>query len=274
MREYCGNSSGCTVNSTHYAAGAVIQTVTVPTADGDPRGIMIDSAASPSIVYVTTSSYGATGSGVYDFTINASTGVAGSLATYQKLTASTTSGGNETGQLRGITYDPGGNILYADSTWGPTSGQGYIDENKGTATGLTALNGPNALEVGEGTASSGVLSSSCDVLWVAGYYSGNLGESNTGYNTSGALSSTCEGSGVLTVANSTVFISGLTDLSGFALSVGEDGLGDDTIAGPTGLFLVPDSPLVTPEPGTFALMIGALLLALGIGIRAQRRQLQ
>ena len=39
-------------------------------------------------IYVTTSSYGATGAGVYDFTINGS-GVAGPLSTYYALTANT-----------------------------------------------------------------------------------------------------------------------------------------------------------------------------------------
>jgi hypothetical protein len=263
VTQFCGNSSGCTVNSTSYSAGAVIQTVTVPTADGDPRGIMIDG----STVYVTTSSYGATGAGVYDFTINGS-GVAGSLSTYYALVANTVGTGankQETGQLRGITYTAGGEILWADSTWGASGTfKGYIDEDTGTTTSLASLNGPNALETGNGTNSNSGSSiyTGCNVLYLADYYSGIVDEISVGSAFGGCGS----------LGNTTTIVSGLTDVSGIALSVGEGGLGDDAV-GPTGLFLSPDSPQ-TPEPGTFALMIGALLLAFGIGIRAQRRQLQ
>jgi hypothetical protein len=264
VSEWCGATGGCTFNGSSKASGSLLQTVQIPTADGAPRGIMING----STVYVTTSTYGASGAGVYDFTYNSSGH--GSLTTYYALTANTTSGGNETGQLRGITYDPGGNIFFDDSTWGASgSAQGYVLENAGTATNLTALNGPNGLETGYGTSSTSDLSSSCDVLFVGSYYSGNLGESNTGYNTSGVLNSTCEGSGVF--KSSQVVISGLTNLSGVALAIGNGGLGDD--AGSIQGLFEPNTPAI-PEPGTLALMIGALLLAIVIGIRVQRRRLQ
>jgi hypothetical protein len=257
ISEYCGNSSGCSIGATNYIAGATMQTVNVPTADGNPRGIMIDGTT----VYVTTSTYGHSGAGVYKFTLTS--GSAGALSTYHALTSNTTSGGDETGQLRGITYTSGGNILWADSTWGAAGDdQGYIDEDTGTAISrLNSLNGPNALETGNGTG-SGNLASSCNVLFIANYYAGDVEESDIGTSLGGCGSHAGD-----TTSN---IITGLTDVSGISLAPGQGGLGADFV-GPMGLF----EPAVSaiPEPGTFTLMIGALVLAFGIGIRAQRRQL-
>ncbi len=256
IAEYCGNSLGCTLNSASVAAGAVMQTVTIPTADGAPRGIMVDTH-SGSVVYVTTSSYGASGAGVYQFTLNASTGAAGSVSTYAALSANT-NGGQETGQLRGLTYDSGGNIYFADSTWGaPETDHGYIDEN-GLTQVVTSLDGPNELQVGGGTG-TGNTKSSCDVIYDTNYYAGTVTEVSTGWNTSGGNT----GCGSIDAATTT-YLTGLTAPSGIALAFGNHGLGDFS-PGPEGLF-EPDA--ATPEPGTWVLALSAL--SIGVAFKARR----
>jgi hypothetical protein len=281
ITEYCGIAGGCnsTSDPTGYAgkttaAGGVIQTVTLPTADGDPRDVMVDAHTSTTTIYLTTSSYGADANGnVFDFALG-TTGAAGTVAKYASLTSST-SGGVETGQLRGITYDEAGDIFYADSTWGPDvtgtgNTDGYICEAAACSPEQSTLNTPNEIEVGPGTASSGSRTSSCDVVYATSYAEGTVTEYDTGIETNGtASSSTCGTLG----GGSTNFLTLGTGLNayGVALAVGT-GVTNDVIAGPEGLFLAPVAS--TPEPGTFALMIGALLLAFGIVIRAQRRQLQ
>jgi hypothetical protein len=208
------------------------------------RGIMIDG----STVYVTVE--GTYGSGsVYSFPTSG-----GAPTLYASVSG--TVGGQVEGQMRGISYDSQGDIFYADSTWGPSgSDQGYINESTGGAV-ISGLNGPNELEIGNGSNGSG-----CDYLYVAGYYAGTVNEYSNG-----------EGAGCGTVGTLEVsFLSGLGNPSGIALSPGNGGLGGDSVGvGPTFISGVS----ATPEPGTFALMTGALLLALGIGIRTQRRRLQ
>jgi hypothetical protein len=174
--------------------------------------------------------------------------------------------------MRGAAVDSVGSIFYADSTWGLAgTDEGYIDEGSGETTIISGLNGPNELESGTGTAGSGADQTGCDVIYVTNYYAGNVQEFNTGYTTGETESSACGDTGEFGTA--TTLISGLTDPSGIALSPGESGLGGDSVsAGPT--FISNPDIAPVPEPGTFALMIGSLLLATGIGIRAQRRQLQ
>ena len=155
--------------------------------------------------------------------------------------------------MRGISYDPQGDIFYADSTWGPSgSDEGYINEGTGGAV-ISGLNGPNELEIGNDSSGSG-----CDYLYVAGYYAGTVNEYSDG-----------EGTGCGTVGTlKASFLSGLGNPSGIALSPGNGGLGGDSVSeGPT--FISGGS--ATPEPGTLALMLGGLLLGLAVGIRVQRR---
>jgi hypothetical protein len=225
------------------------------------RGIMIDGTTA----YITVEGVYGSGS-VYSF----STTTPATPVLYASVSG--TVGGQEKGQMRGAAVDQAGNIFYADSTWGASgTDEGYINENTGSTAALSGLNGPNELETGAGTSSSTTgLRTFCDVLYIANYYAGNIEEVATGYNTSGSSTGGC-GSGTFNNANA-VLISGLTTPSGIALSPAESGLGGDSVAnGPT---FISNPVAATPEPGTLSLMIGALLFALGIGIRTQRRQLQ
>jgi sugar lactone lactonase YvrE len=242
-------SSSLGTPTTVYPSGSVLAAA---------RGIMIDGTTA----YVTVD--GAYGSGsVYTF----STTSPGTPALYASVSGTT--GGQADGQMRGVAVDTDGNIFYADSTWGASgTDKGYIKENTGSSSVISGLNGPNELETGAGTAANGHDSANCDVLYVANYYGGSIQEYNTGYTIGG--NPTCGSSEQFETV--TTLVTGLTDPSGLALSPGESSLGGDSVTnGPT---FISDPVSATPEPGTFALMIGALLLALGIGIRAQRRQLQ
>src|SRR5579863_493427 len=235
--------------STVYAAGADSGAL------AGARGIMI----SGTTAYVTVE--GAYGSGsVYDF----STTSPGTPALYASVSG--TVGGQEKGQMRGAAVDQAGNIYYADSTWGASgTNQGYICKSATCTTAFTTgLNGPNELQTGLGTFAASGTTYNCDVLDETNYYGGSIEEIATGYDTGGVSHSHCGNASEGTSLGN--FLTGLTTPSGIALSPGEFALGGDTVpVGPS---------FFTPEPGTFALMIGALLLALGIGIRAQRRQLQ
>jgi hypothetical protein len=238
--------------TTEYAAGGALT---------GARGIMI----SGTTAYVTVQ--GAYGSGsVYTF----STTTPGTPVLYASLSGAV--GGQEVGQMRGAAVDQGGNIYYADSTWGASgTDQGYICKSATCTTKFTSgLNGPNELETGLGTLAASGTTYDCDVLYEANYYGGSIEEIATGYDTTGTTHQHCgnleEGT---SLGN---FITGLTTPSGIALSPSESGLGGDSV--PFGPTFISDPVTATPEPGTFAFMIGALLLALGIGIRAQRRQLQ
>jgi hypothetical protein len=256
VTEYCGNSAGCTIGSTHYAAGASMQTATIPTADGAPRGIMING----STLYVTTSSYGALTDNVFDFTL--SSGVAGALTGYAAL-GSSTIGGQETGQLRGITFDSHGDVFYADSTWAPSgTNDGYINENIGTTAIVTGLAGPNGLETGNGPLGN------CNALYVANYYGGTVGVFQTGYKTDGTAAAGC-GNGIAGGSvGAFVTIAG-QDVSGIALAFGNGGLGDDVTGVPSGLF---GNATASPEPATGALVLGALLLSLAMGMSRRSAQ--
>ncbi len=268
VTEYCGSSGGCSIGGVSKAAGAVMQTVTIPTADGAPRGIMIDThTVGTTQIYVTTSTYGATGAGVYQFTlgtIGANAGVAGAVSTFKALTVST-SGTQETGQLRGITYDSGGDIYFADSTWGATgTDQGYIDEGTALTQIATSLNGPNELEVAAGTAASGNDRAACDVIYAANYYAGTVTEISTGWTTGGSNGSTC-GSGIAG-GTTTTLISGLTTPTGIAISFSHSALGDSIGLGPQGLFTADQAD--APEPGSWVLALSALLI--GGAVKARR----
>jgi hypothetical protein len=230
------------------------------------RGIMINGTT----VYVTVDNAYGSGGGVYSFSTSG-----GSVTLYHSIAAATV-GGYEDGQMRGIAVDQGGNIFYADSTWAPAgTNEGYINENTGASAVLKSLAGPNEIQTGQGTA--GVESDdspSCDVLYIADYYSGTAGapskvlELATGYSTSGVAGGSC---GAFDAQGGTFISNSTADISGIALSPDESSLGGDAVGvGPT--FITNAPPPAVPEPGTFALMTGALLLALGIGIRTQRRR--
>jgi hypothetical protein len=210
------------------------------------RGIMIDGTTA----YVTVEGGYGLNSSVYSFPT--STGV---LTLYRNVVA-TTVGGQENGQMRGITYDSNGDIFYADSTWAPNgTNEGYIDKDISSTAVISSLAGPNELEIGD--ASSG----GCTDLYVVTYYGGNVTEYSDGHGGG------CGSVGTLEAT----YLTGLVNPSGIALSPNEGGLGGDSVGvGPT---FISDPVTASPEPGTLALMIGSLLLAaLGIGIRVQRRR--
>jgi len=205
-----------------------------------------------STIYVTTSSYGPAADNVYDFTLDGN-GLAGAVTGYASLSSST-SGGQETGQLRGITYDAAGNIYYADSTWDDSGDAvGYLCEGTTCSAASPAIGSlvtPNELEVGDGTNGKVLgLGGTCDAIYAASYDAGTVKEYSTGISTSG----TASGCGSLD-GTSLVFLtlgSGL-NVYGFALANGEGGT-SDVIAGPAGLFAL-------PEPGTWVLALSGLLM--------------
>jgi hypothetical protein len=224
------------------------------------RGIMI----SGTTAYVTVE--GAYGSGsVYDF----STTSPGTPVLFSSLSG--TVGGQTVGQMRGAAVDQAGNIYYADSTWGASgTDQGYICKSATCTTKFTSLlNGPNEMQTGLGTLAASGTTYDCDVLYEDNYYAGTIEEIATGYDTTGTSHSHCGNASEGTSLGN--FLTGLTTPSGIALSPAEAALGGASVGvGPTFL----DPSVGAPEPGTLALMIGALLLALAIGIRSHRRQLQ
>jgi hypothetical protein len=215
------------------------------------RGLLVDGTT----VYVSTSGDGPTygNPSVYTFTITtpttSGTSISGSVSSYY------VDGAFPDGQNRGLAYN--GTTLYlADSSW--TAGDGYIESITGDDTGTvlggnTNLDGPNALLFEDGNSGSHAL------IFVANYY----GDDVTAYNTSGTLVA-------LTGLSSSVF--GTNGVTGLAFAPGS-GITSDSLGADPEFFQGLPSGAV-PEPGTFALMLGALLLALGIGIREQRRQLQ
>jgi hypothetical protein len=218
----------------------------------DARGILIDGSA----VYVSTSNYGAANVVQFTTTQNSTVSTA--------YTSLATTGGQEGGQLRGITYDSNGDIYYADSTWGQTTG--YIDENGSSFA--TGLSGPNQLEVAAGAGGSNG-NAACDYLYVANYYSGDISMYDTSYQTNGTQNTgTCGTSGTLLTADFLTTSLGSGVLSGLAITNNNSALGD--VAGTPTFISAPSAP----EPGTFVLMPGALLLALAAGIRQKRRRLQ
>lgn len=250
------------------------------------RGIMINSPVGQTptqscsstvttgcTVYVTVE--GAYGSGGLDYF---SAGSNPTVTDYSTLSASTTPAGNETGQMRGVTEDTFGNIYYVDSTWGPSgTGDGYICEvAKGAATGNTCnpaspflstpLNGPNEIVSGDGNGGAGGYASSCDDLYVANYYGNNIVQVQTSYTTGGVAS------GCGTAGTNQVFASSLTNVTGLAFGVGAGnvnfGIGGGN-EGPT--FLFPDSSVASPEPGTWVLMLSALLAIVGAQVWRRRR---
>lgn len=248
--------SGCT----QPCAGTTEETI--PGA----RGIFIG----PQLVYVTVEPpYGSEG-GVDEFDL-ASPGTVTTPYTLGSLTAGT--GGPETGQLRGITMDEANNIYYADSTWGaPGTDDGYICVSARTICDYSAttrpyyttgLNGPNELISGQGSDASGTGASfdaGCDVLYAAEYYGSVITEINIDEQLNGN-SFQC-GTPKATepfASNSTVGGSfNLNDVSGIALDVGDAGIvGSNTlpgVEGPASLFSD-----AAPEPGTWVLMVSALL---------------
>ena len=231
VKEWCTASAGCTNPSggATIGVGQVMQTVTVPTPDGLPRGIVVDSHTATTTIYVTTSSYGALTDNVYDFTLTGA-GLANPLAGYSGLVGNTVST-QETGQLRGITYDKAGNVYYADSTWAASgTNTGYVNENTGTTAVVSGLAGPNELLTGNGTIGSGSVSSSCDVLYVANYYGGTIQEISTGI-TSGGFQFNNDGCGDTSGGNQhvdstsgTYLTLASTNISGIALAFGDGGV--------------------------------------------------
>jgi hypothetical protein len=248
-------------NTTVYAAGFNSSEL------AGARGIMVNGTT----VYVTVQKAYGSGGAVYSFSTSG-----GSISTYATIAGGTLgTPAYEDGQMRGITVDQGGNIFYADSTWAPNgTNDGYICESitcTPSAPAMGSLAGPNEIQTGAGTLTNG-RAPGCDVLYIANYYSGNstapstVEEVSTGYTTAGVAS----GCGSFDSGTGTFLSLTTGNISGIALSPGENSLGGDSVSlGPT---FISNSPPQSPEPGTFVLMTGALVLALGIGIRVQRRR--
>ncbi len=176
--------------TTEYASGGVL---------AGARGIMI----SGTTAYVTVE--GAYGAGsVYDF----STTSPGAPVLYASLSGAV--GGQTVGQMRGAAVDTGGNIYYADSTWGAAgTDQGYICKSATCTTKFTSgLNGPNELQTGLGTLVASGSTYDCDVLYEDNYYAGSIEEIATGYDTGGTAHSHCGNSEEGTSLGN--FLTGLT----------------------------------------------------------------
>jgi hypothetical protein len=210
------------------------------------RGLLIDGTT----VYVSTS--GDSSEGVSTFTITApttsGTSISGSVSSYYA------DGAYPDGQNRGLAYN-GSTLYLADSTW--TAGDGYIESITGVDTGTvlgsnTNLDGPNALLFEDGDAGESAL------IFVANYY----GDDVTAYSSTHGFPVS------LTGLSSSVF--GTNGVTGLAFGPGS-GITTDSLGADPEFFQDLPSGAV-PEPGTFALMLGSLLLALGIGIRAPRPQ--
>ena len=234
--------------------------------------------------YVTVQ--GSYGSGSVD-TFSASGSLNPAVTQYSALGASTTgqTPNHETGQMRGVTGDEGGNIYYVDSTWGPTgAGDGYICEVP-TGTGgagsmcsystsflhTTVLNGPNEIISGQGSGATGAaFGTGCDDLYVANYFGNNITEIGTGLTTGGTVSSSCGTAATTTTfATSAVFGATGAHVTGLALTPNQVAvIGGNQ--GPTNLF-GPDFSQVTPEPGTWVLMLSALFGVAGTQVWRRRR---
>ena len=266
-----------TANCTSPCGGT--QILPAGSAIAGARGIMIPGSSncksqtqSGCVAYVTyEAGYGSGGLASF-----AATGTANpSLTSVSTLGATTTTGGQGTGQLRGVTQDQAGNIYYADGTWGAAgTDNGYIC-NAGTQSGFsctyanayfTGLNGPNELITGQGNGSAaGSFNTGCDVLYVAQYYANVITEINLDQTTGGTQNSSSCG----TAKQSQTFASGLTNVSGIALAVGDTAvIGGNQ--GPTNLFSVS----AAPEPGTWVLMFSALLSIAGVQLLRRRRAAQ
>jgi hypothetical protein len=227
------------------SSGAASYTLTTV---ANARGLVIDGTT----VYVSTSGSG-NAAGVTQFSIT-TPGTSGTTLVPSSTSSYWSDGNLPDGQNRGLAYN-NSTLYLADSSW--TAGDGYFEAitsaNTGSLLGTADLDGPNALLFEDGNAGSH------DYIFSANYF----GDDVTAYNPGTGAAVT------LTGLSSSVF--GTNGVTGIAF--GPSSITTDEIGADPGFFQ--DLPAsATPEPGTFSLMLGTLLLALGIGIRAQRRQLQ
>lgn len=213
------------------------------------RGILINGTTT----YVTASGLGSA-SGVYSFT----TGGGGAITPLADTTTAYPGG-----QLRGLARDSAGSLYVADSSWG---GAGYIDISStgGTSWSNFGLNntdqaagGPNDIAIANASATP--TSSAGQSLYIADYFTGIVEE----YQDNTATATGHRGN----------FVKNLVTISGHNIT----GIAFVGSAGNTAS--LSDQPVFfsdlatvqqTPEPGTWALLLGALIMA--PATRASRRR--
>jgi sugar lactone lactonase YvrE len=226
----------------HTGTGSIVENI--PGA----RGILINGQTT----YVTASGLGSA-SGVYSFT----TGGGGSITALADTTTAYPGG-----QLRGLARDSAGSLYVADSSWG---GAGYIDIslNGGTSWSNFALNntdqaagGPNDIAIANASATP--TSSSGQSLYIADYFTGIVEEYQD---------NTANGSHSGNFVKNLVTISG-HNITGIAFA---SGAGNTASLSDQPVFFSDLATVQqTPEPGTWALLLGAVLLA--SAIRGSRRR--